>query len=831
MSGSVVVEDMANGLNEWRNIQEVVRFTFKYLTEKVHAQEHTLAAQAEAISRLERMLEQKASRGEMQGLLAQKANATDIHGINRRLTELNKVLDSKAEASEVVAMLDRKADLSEVADQFSEVIHVLDAKADVRLVEEQLRRKANAEEMALVLERKANREEMLLGLAEKASLGDVQKATRVIETKASVADVNALLEQVARSIENLSSELGTKADARDVVAELDKKVHISDLQSLLDLKANIVDVNESLNLKANKDAVAAALQLKANAAAVEEQLASKASIADVNTVLAKKADVDLVNAALEKKATPEAVAELLEARIAELNAAFTKELYGRPSAADLEGKLAAMEHDIAHTQDVVTTLAPAADLNALKRDVLNDKHEMQNKLAARVSELQLNNTLGRTVAELRAEINSLSVELNSALAGKISNAQLSDALTTTMTKAVESAGGEAAAARAHELEELRSHLAAQLATKAHKRDVDDVLEKMERLREATIAELESKVEISKFDDAVVNMNEAINRELMNMTGVINTKVDASTMDTNLRLTVDSLESNVVAAIREQTAATMSVMDEALETSGRELRAELDVALASKANVKDVASLLAGKADARELAELEARLFGPADSASGAAGRPATTRDLDELKHELQLKASLQDVITLTDAKASVDDVNRALASVTNELAAKAPLADVARIDSEQGRVLEALSAELMVGRWLWKSGKTKGGHGIPWNVQILNSAPDVFVWGKDKVNLVATLPGLYQVSAGFFSAAKPSIQLLVNGEPVLSAVNSSSYVIHHSSGRLAAIDDHPSGNVTGLTLIDFLSLPANARIALSYKGEAPGEGFLELRKL
>lgn len=86
----VVVEDMANGLNEWRNIQEVIRLTFKYLVDTVRTQEHTLRVQGEAITRLERLAEQKASRSEVQGLLAQKASAADLTAVNRRLSELNR---------------------------------------------------------------------------------------------------------------------------------------------------------------------------------------------------------------------------------------------------------------------------------------------------------------------------------------------------------------------------------------------------------------------------------------------------------------------------------------------------------------------------------------------------------------------------------------------------------------------------------------------------------------------------------------------------------------------------------------------------------------------
>ena len=71
----------------------------------------------------------------------------------------------------------------------------------------------------------------------------------------------------------------------------------------------------------------------------------------------------------------------------------------------------------------------------------------------------------------------------------------------------------------------------------------------------------------------------------------------------------------------------------------------------------------------------------------------------------------------------------------------------------------------------------------------------------------------------------------MNGEAILSAVNSSSYVIHHTSGKLKSTGKHSAGNLTGLTLIDFITLPARARLSISYSGEACAEGFFGLRKL
>ena len=107
--------------------------------------------------------------------------------------------------------------------------------------------------------------------------------------------------------------------------------------------------------------------------------------------------------------------------------------------------------------------------------------------------------------------------------------------------------------------------------------------------------------------------------------------------------------------------------------------------------------------------------------------------------------------------------------------------------------------------------------------------------------ILTVAPGLYEITFGFYSAKKPTVQVLVNGETILSAVNSSSYVIHHSSGKFkggaavasgaGSIGKQHNGNLTGLTLIDFIALPAKARVSLSYSGEPGAEGFFGLRKL
>ena len=47
----------------------------------------------------------------------------------------------------------------------------------------------------------------------------------------------------------------------------------------------------------------------------------------------------------------------------------------------------------------------------------------------------------------------------------------------------------------------------------------------------------------------------------------------------------------------------------------------------------------------------------------------------------------------------------------------------------------------MARRWLWKSGRTKGGGAVPWNVQASNTDPANFIFEPDKTVVVAMLPG------------------------------------------------------------------------------------------
>ena len=80
--------------------------------------------------------------------------------------------------------------------------------------------------------------------------------------------------------------------------------------------------------------------------------------------------------------------------------------------------------------------------------------------------------------------------------------------------------------------------------------------------------------------------------------------------------------------------------------------------------------------------------------------------------------------------------------------------------------------------------------------------PDNFSWTADSPHIRIHDGGLYEISFAFFTKAKPSLQLIVNGESVLSAINSSSYVVHHGSGLVVSGEGiMEQGCVSGLSLL------------------------------
>ena len=206
-------------------------------------------------------------------------------------------------------------------------------------------------------------------------------------------------------------------------------------------------------------------------------------------------------------------------------------------------------------------------------------------------------------------------------------------------------------------------------------------------------------------------------------------------------------------------------------------------------------------------------------------------NFENIHKDMNTKADLKNILNLLKNKLDNESFNDIINTLKKEIQTKTPLIDFSSAMDNQAIINDTLCNENNIGRWLWKSGKIKNNLSIPWEVQIINTSNDNFLWEKDKTFINIKEGGLYEIKMGFFADKKPMIQILINGEVVISAINSNSYVIHQSpGGRMKGTGKTSFGNVTGLTMVDFVLLPDNAKLSISYTGEK-GIGFLGLKKL
>lgn len=662
------------------------------------------------------------------------------------------------------------------------------------------------------LAQKVGKSEQASALAEKVNLSEIgqtfDELSRVIDAKADGADVAAALERKAGRSE-VQAALKLKADVGEVQRCLDQKANVEELEALQAGSASAADVARvRAELEGRADAAAQGAPTHAEAEAlVERRLA--ALQAQLDEALENKADTKKFAAAVAAKASREEVELLLSQHSSQVTAALSAKADVESVASHLAGKASRAEVLEQFDQkglELRAALERALDEKVMKGEVAARLGELERRVAAARAEASTaSEGVAASVARVERELQAHVSDVEGWLAAKASGAEVAlKAATTDVELGLQRRPDRA------ELTDALDALGARLANE-QKRGASELRATLDEWA-ATVGEL---------------------------AGAVRRKPDKEEVE----------------AMRQQLASG-DALREAL--SGKASVDEMNAQLALKAQQTGLA--LQQKVDGRELRQaverVEARIASAADELRGLVAGKADRGSVEGVVQQLLLKANVHDAVGLLDTKANVDDVNKSLTEVNRELAQRPTLGELNRVVGEQSLIMESLCSEHLLGRWIWKSGHTKGEKKlVPWNVQNINTNPENFTWEKDKTVIVTAAPGLYEVTFGFFTKRKPQViatraefhtrphashapspmclqvQLLVNGEPVLSAVNSSSYAVHHSSGRLAAVGPHSAGNVTGLTLVDFLALPPKAKVGITYQGEEGGEGFLGLRKM
>ena len=732
-----IVQELLQGTSEWINIQDIVKLTFKALFDVVKVQ-------GETIRDLERIIPTKASKAELNSGLSQKANVSDV---SRTVAEVASTIESRASLEDVQSLVEDKVSRSDLQ-------YAISGKVGV-------------EEMRAALDKKISNDEFRLEMRNAgARFEELQKA--------------------------LQQQTNSAANIRD----------IEELKIALEQKATITDLNASLQQKASKESVANALKRKANVSDVEVALSKKADVDDMQKILLS----------LEQKAEYASLEELqknLEAQLAEQKTevvsrsakeetAMNERLeegqkWSEEKIGELEGELKAfkqrLDEEVENLHRSIVQKGDANDLEVIKAtldrkaDIEKTGNELvETKLAAGEGIKQVNSRVDvmvKKLDELKSVIET-NVESNYTDYAKLKE-QLHTVSEDTRrslersSKNLDSATTQLKSTTQEEVLQLKKTIV------EIRKEIEELDQKKSDREEVT--ELNANfVELLEPKAAVVEVQKALTES-----------------QTDIAQKLTELKGDLSKELRTLKTTVQAQLDQKANIS------DVTSTMNTKADKVEVQEVLQLKANATEVEEVKtsveavlAEVEKKVDAKSYMEQASNTKSQLEDLHKELTLKSSIKDVCTLVDAKANTEDMNKALVEVHKELEKKANGEDLSNTLADQALINEALCAENCVGRWLWKSGELKNEYAVPWEIQSVNTCPDNFLWEKDRISVLTVAPGLYEITMGFFTKKKPSVQLLINGEVVLSAVNSASYVIHHSSGKIKSVGKHSAGNITGM---------------------------------
>ena len=212
-------------------------------------------------------------------------------------------------------------------------------------------------------------------------------------------------------------------------------------------------------------------------------------------------------------------------------------------------------------------------------------------------------------------------------------------------------------------------------------------------------------------------------------------------------------------------------------------------------------------------------------------------NIQEIKNDLVLKGNIDEIMSYLKNKANIDDVNKALVEIHNELDSKSSLEDFNHAMNNQNSINTYLAKENSIAKYIWNSGNVSKGYAVPWEEQIINTMPENVIWEKDEISILVKKKGIYLISLGFFVDEKPTVQVMINGENVLSQVNSNAFIVRQENskefnlGKLDAKEENENNSITGLTMNEFLCLPNMTKIVISYSGSNSVKGIMSIKQI
>ena len=235
-----------------------------------------------------------------------------------------------------------------------------------------------------------------------------------------------------------------------------------------------------------------------------------------------------------------------------------------------------------------------------------------------------------------------------------------------------------------------------------------------------------------------------------------------------------------------------------------------------------------------------------------------------LRREISDKANREEVYSLlrNEQDSLLQRIKRLEKGIDNYITVD----KLVEIENELLTMKNKVSSELTGARFLWTNGVLVNDGWIPWDIQVINAAPSIILWQKNTTCITVRIPGLYRLAVSIFTIESAIIQVYLNDEPILSyqpesiqssgvggtsgggnspigltpmnSFNNNPITSMIQNTRNANNDRyylkrlrHSAGEVTCLTIDEFISLPPEANLSVRFYSTNPAQAFFSLKKM
>ena len=699
---------------------------------------------------------------------------------------------------------------------------------------------------------------------------------RTIRQKFGVNELNPLLNKKADNLEisnilsKMNNELGNRPTNEEIMEILKQKVDKNEFMYYINSKPT---TNDYYNNRKKIEELQNNFENFQNNIykMLEGNTQQKNEIADLQNMMKNKANLEDVAEALELKADSENVFNCLNEIKESLNNKVDKSEISNINK-DIQNNINKKELELFKEEinnNINEIMKDKSNINDFK--LISDAfQEMKINMTQRIDDID--NDLDRLIENIKAQFQSTNMLISNIDNKKVENADIEEMNNLLIKKMDEDKCNSLFEQLKNDIYETINSFKDDYLTniKMFENKIEDKNESWNQDYNSILNELNTqnnsinefinneKEELNninqKFDDIINNFNVQNNSSIqrikddikkynINLNEKINKKLDEQKFDSFLSNIKKEINSKVsLFNSKKNREELINYIDQKLLNLSDNLIKEMN----NKTNISEIQQLLDNKADIALLKDkisyvdfnnlkeymsnIDYELKQKMDMQSFNDYLNTFNSNLDNMHNELLTKADANEVDNLLRNKVNIDEINRSLNSIRNDMKLKVNTMEFNNAMNNQALINDILCNENQVGRWLWKTGKIKGGYAIPWDTQSINTSPDNYIWEKDKTIITVIKGGIYQVSIGFYANKRPSVQIIINSEMVISANNSNSNNGNKTSNSNTFNGNKKVKKMTGLSLIDFIILQDNSKIAVTYNGEE-GFGFICLKKL